>query len=564
MFDVPELDDMIYLQLRPGDLVQCAQVNKKWHRASIPYIWRDLAWSLSTVRLDAFYKMAAEDYLHELWQQNSHGIEQSTTQPTQPTSSPFSSALAKYGHWIRKTPAPRQLFRGFVFPVCLYDKWTGLPSEAKRDPSPDEMLRHFYKYCHNPIQVDYMDLQDMGLETDHWNTIADNVVIHVRHLKVTLYLPDKVDSWKLTCTLDRLSATLETLTLEVDNCSLKDGEGAIEERSWTSLKELKILKPCNILGKTTFWSWLWTRCSHVNTLDITLVDTRSIQDLVEAIRTYMPNLDTIRLRMYMGLDQLNDEQTATVLSSSRLGWKTVEMKYVTIMKSSLEALANHFPTLVELNVDGYSGFSGESVVQVLSSCPNLRSLVTICNGDFLSQTKFLAVDAKVFIDQDPSTGSLKTWPCETSLRVLKVKIGNIPRPDLGLRNTMEEAYPGQGREIQTLVYERLGRLTGLQTLWLGHEVWHGRWFLHERQSPQMNCLEMSLESGLGRLSGLHEMKELGVSDMRMNMGIGVIRWMMKHWPNLEYVYGIDMEDGVEETMSRIGDPLEDSQRSIES
>ncbi|KAF9916724.1 hypothetical protein BGZ65_000155, partial [Modicella reniformis] len=42
MFDLPELDDVIYQQLRRHDLAQCARVNKKWNRVVSPYLWSDI------------------------------------------------------------------------------------------------------------------------------------------------------------------------------------------------------------------------------------------------------------------------------------------------------------------------------------------------------------------------------------------------------------------------------------------------------------------------------------------------------------------------------------------
>ncbi|KAG0229386.1 hypothetical protein BGX31_006196 [Mortierella sp. GBA43] len=398
-----------------------------------------------------------------------------------------------------------------------------------------------------------MDLQHEDFATNLWKTITDHAVLHVQHLNIALYgLVVKVDSWKLKYALDRLSVTLETLTIQLDTDSLENGEGSSEIKSWTSLKELKLLKYRNTTDTGSFWSWLWTRCGHVETLEVSTVGEGNAQNLAEVIQTHMPNLDTIRLRQGDDRFRLEDEHIATLLSGPYHGWKTVDMsRNVGIGRLSLEALTNHFPTLVELKVDGCSGFSGESLVQVLSSCPNLRSLVAISNGNFPSQTKFLAVDAKVFIDRDRSTGSLKTWSCESMLKVLKVKIGNIPRPELTLPNTNQETYLGQGQEIQNLVYERLGRLTSLQVLWLGHDPYFTAGVpQNEDRALQMNCLEMSLESGLGRLSGLKEMKELGMSRMRKNTGMKEIQWMKKHWPKLEKTHGLDTGNGAKESELR--------------
>jgi len=72
----------------------------------------------------------------------------------------------------------------------------------------------------------------------------------------------------------------------------------------------------------------------------------------------------------------------------------------------------------------------------------------------------------------------------------------IPRPDVKEDEAEKETYPGQGREMQGRVYDRLARLTNLETLWLQGDARYNR--CH-------GCLEMSLESG-HRLKGLRKLK----------------------------------------------------------
>ncbi|KAF9199768.1 hypothetical protein BGZ49_010070, partial [Haplosporangium sp. Z 27] len=54
------------------------------------------------------------------------------------------------------------------------------------------------------------------------------------------------------------------------------------------------------------------------------------------------------------------------------------------------------------------------------------------------------IDSENFADMDPYTGSLKMWACEGSLKELRVRLINIPRPELGKQEgAIEETYPGQ-------------------------------------------------------------------------------------------------------------------------
>jgi len=107
----------------------------------------------------------------------------------------------------------------------------------------------------------------------------------------------------------------------------------------------------------------------------------------------------------------------------------------------------------------------------------------------------------VFTNRDQEAGTLRTWACEASLKDLKIKITGIPRSYVKEDEAEKETYPGQGREMQGQVYDRLARLTSLEVLWLKGDT---------RGRTASGCLDMSLESGLCTLSELKMLKELDV------------------------------------------------------
>ncbi|KAF9999710.1 hypothetical protein BGZ65_004980 [Modicella reniformis] len=147
----------------------------------------------------------------------------------------------------------------------------------------------------------------------------------------------------------------------------------------------------------------------------------------------------------------------------------------------------------------------------------------------------LEFEANMFIDRDPITGLLKTWACESSLKVLKLMVTGIPRPDLEGDKVLEEVYPGEGRKIQSQVYDRIARLTNLETSCLAYEE-----AAYLNNPMQWSCVEMSLESGLDKLSGLKALKELGVSCMRTKIGLKEVQWMTEQWPRLRAIYYLGM------------------------
>ncbi|KAK3811019.1 MAG: hypothetical protein J3Q66DRAFT_404405 [Benniella sp.] len=108
-----------------------------------------------------------------------------------------------------------------------------------------------------------------------------------------------------------------------------------------------------------------------------------------------------------------------------------------------------------------------------------------------------------------------------TLKVLKVTVVYVPKP-------LTEAVAGEGdlsqeQEMQNLVYDRLARLTKLETLCLDGNVLWGSGF------PQM-----TLESGLHKLSDLAMLKELYLSE-GTRIGADEVQWMTEHWPKLHSI-----------------------------
>ncbi|KAG0229384.1 hypothetical protein B0O80DRAFT_448504 [Mortierella sp. GBAus27b] len=562
MFDIPELDDLIYPELKRGDLARCAQVNKKWNKCVLPYLWHDMTFlEDSHHKVKAALRMlVAEDFIHEQWQQNIQKGKQDTDQQVQPTS-PFSSALTKYGPWIRKAPDPKVLLSCFRLPPHINVKRLKAMTGQKNHPTPEELLQHFYKCC-SIIQVNTLHLSHEDLKGNIWRTITKEVVFQVRHLTIEDDLGDAENAKKsprrIQHLLDRLSTTLETLALN-NIMQVKDEAEDTGTKEWTSLKEL-LVEDC--LGSSeSFWTWLWRRCSHVEKLIVGSVDGALVQNLSDGMLTHMQNVDAIQLGwIRCGSQGEEDKIIAALLCGSRKGWKIVDMSgNEGFGRAAMKALTGHFLTLRVLLVDGCSGLTGDGIIQALSSCPNLHTLVAINDASYPHGTGFTRLNADVFIDRDPSTGALKPWLCESSLKILKVMIGGIPRPDLGHSHTAETPI-GQGRGIQNFVYERLARLGNLETLWLGHDpLIDGDELWYNERDFQDDCLEISLKSGLGALAGLKELKELNLSRMKRRTELDDIRWMADNWPKLKTIYGLDREndtyfDALQENYPHINTP----------
>ncbi|KAG0243212.1 hypothetical protein B0O80DRAFT_448492 [Mortierella sp. GBAus27b] len=528
MFDIPELDDLIYRQLEQHDLFQCVQVNKKWHNIVIPFLWREIS-PKSPHSKAAFYKLVAEDYHYDRRvQHEKHSVGQ-----RRPIPSPFSSPLTKHGRWIRKTLEPENLLS------CLRCCGGTLPLAA-----PEELLRHFYRKCH-VIEARSIELSPQCFTSSLWRTITEDVTIHVQYLWIgNPRNATKIHSWKLKYLLDRLSLTLEDLTLEINIEHAESEDKETEIKEWTKLRHLELMDYVGDLGTGSFWKWLWKKCGRVERLSLSSAAKTDTQILCKAMLTHMPNLDKIQIQLYHIVpEEINDKQMAMLLSCTRNGWKEVEINdNQTFSRASWKVLTTHFSTLEELIVDGTHRIRGKDLVQVLRSCPNLRVLVAIDNRAYSPDVDFTQVKAGSFIDQNPTTGKLIPWACETSLKVLKIRINDILRPDLSwmCEDPEMRCDQGQGREIQHKVFERIGRLTKLETLWLGHDPDRLNCRLPRHyQYPQLDCLEVTIRGGLEKLSGLKEMRELGVAGMAKETFYPEVFWMVLQWPKLERIYGFD-------------------------
>jgi hypothetical protein len=415
-----------------------------------------------------------------------------------------------------------------------------LPWKEKRQwegPTEKELILHLFKRCSPDVQVDdfWMDIDDLDLELDNPNrAIAEFTLPRVRRLAIQsrhysthprdLRLLDLLDKCTL---LEKLTFTVE-IQSGMEDIMEESTKG--EPKGWTSLRKLTLTDYSSATDSYPFWSRLFKRCGSVEKLRIK-TSYGATANIQKGALAYMPNVCEISLggEPKAGLE---DDEIATLLGGSCTGWRVVKLKSSSKPgRLSMDALTKHFSTLEVLVVDGIEEDLID-VVQVPRSCAELHTLAYI-DTYYCGMNGCSKIDAKLFVDQDLGTGILKPWKCEASLKVLKVMVVGIPRPDLEGDDVIKETYPGEGREIQGQVYDRLARLTNLETLWFGDTC----------GSAGVKSPEMSLESGLGKLSGLKKLKELNVVGFLTRIGVEEVQWMVENWPKLRIIYGFDNHDG---------------------
>jgi hypothetical protein len=530
MLELPELVGALCQQLSKQDLTQCARVSRKWHSIVIPHLWRDLSHIPSW---DAFRRMLLEDYLaknqhHELQRERD---DMGQAQP---------SALSKYGRWIRLLPNVTDILRKTRPPIVAF-------TEQGNQPTAHELLLHLFSRCSPDVQIVSFRCNIKSSGSEMMEPVLAFTFPRVRDLSFEQFkLHGKSELLWLINLLDRCSATLRRLELNVSGIAYDEDDNEeesmeIEQGNCISIKELAVRYSYDYSDTKSLWSRLWRRCGHVEKLMVYRIKSNAY-NLAQDMSTYMPHLREILLGEYLPSEYVDvhegpsDNSIAALLSGSLDGWKVVRV-YPSAMfdREAMGALLKHSSTLEELIVadgDYNTCISSDDIVQVLRSCVNLHTLVFI-DTHYECSLPHSLVDGRVFTDLDPDTGSFKPWECENSLRVLKIQIGGIPRQD-----EKGYAYPDERHKIQGRVYDRLARLTTLEVLRIAGNY----------PAPQDDCLEMSLESGLGRLSGLKKLRELYVMNIETKIGVKEVQWMTENWPRLRVLHGLDMNKGDEEAL----------------
>ncbi|KAK3810986.1 MAG: hypothetical protein J3Q66DRAFT_350711 [Benniella sp.] len=538
MLDIPELDTLICSHLGQSDLARCARVSKKWHAIVTPFLWSSfhcVEVSSSTTQQRAFATLILDDYLHEHRQHQS--TQSSHIHPPPP--SPSLPPLAKYGHCVKTLPHPTTILECLQL-IIDYPSPSQQPldQQAPQKLTRHGLMRHLYMRCplHQHYQI--ISLSDNDLKEDECvKIIGEYVVPGLRNLVIkngnygwVKYFKPPLKSWKIKYILKHCASTLEVLSIEMNiayNEELDEVHQVLQQpESMPLLKCLALTKLGN--SSEAFLFWLWERCSQVERLELSDFDNVP-QSLVDSLPIHMPNLYSICLSAL----RLSDEKIAALLSITRNGWKEVRMTYFNglLLQRTHRVLMEHCLTLEKLEIHHCNKFNGVQKAQILAFSPNLHTFSTPRDNWHEGTSYF---DAHSFIDRDSQTGELRTWACEPSLKTLKICITGVPWPGYhavcGWR-AVQETYPGQAREIQGHLYDRLARLTHLETLWLAQE----------NRVDRLECLDMSLHSGLHKLAGLKELKELGIERLKTRIGVQEVQWMVDQWPKLRTILGLEKQ-----------------------
>ncbi|KAG0246484.1 hypothetical protein B0O80DRAFT_427462 [Mortierella sp. GBAus27b] len=602
MTDITELDDQIFEKMDKRELAQCSRVCKKWYAIVAPYLWRDLSLleNSSDAQRRAFTRLVLEDYVSEQDRAKLQepGSNTDTLSPTQ-TSLPLST-LAKHRAWIRVLPSYDSLLlpgepdtdeqdsnepdtdeTGPNEPDTDESSSNESSSNEPRSNEPDtggsdtdeseqasigtektptkhelflHLMTHYDTASVSRFLLDYEEYKSKPSKRD----IVELAVPRSRHLTIQATYHENFSKFsRLKHLLNQCSVALEELTLDVNHafldeeCEESDDEEqeSTETKDWTSFKKLDLsLRMFTGMDPEPFWSWLYKQCGRVEQLKISKIRSETDIAISRAMLNHMPNLSAITLGHIHGKDVaapcIRSIRAYRLLSTPGKRWKTVRlMGTVRFGPDARDALTRHSSTLEELYLhQGFRGLTGADLVNILKSSSNLHTFEDSDLHPYMGNPSWYRFTANVMHDEEYQTYKPNPWQCESSLKVLKIKILGISRPDLNAGGVGDADTSGQQQTHQKPIYERLSRMTRLETLWLGNRPYNSYLNTEGDMQDQLDCLEMSLESGLHILSSLRSLRELSVAGMSTRIGLKEVQWMVLHWRRLRVIYGLD-EDG---------------------
>ncbi|KAF9327848.1 hypothetical protein BG006_008908 [Podila minutissima] len=274
---------------------------------------------------------------------------------------------------------------------------------------------------------------------------------------------------------------------------------------------------------------------------------------IESLRTILAKrgFGANKVLRLEGQEAITDEAMALELAKEP-DWTRIDFSTCDIMpqgRLTANALLERCGSLEDLDISTCEGvFTSQDLAELLAKSPKLIKL--IASLDHMSAhgwPRNPQLEAQDFI--------WTPWVC-TSLVYLEIQLVGVPRPDVKFGH---DGRPVEGglfrgtvewsRQIQRLIYYRLAELKNLIHLKLGHcplEPQPGDQLIVDTEGRlrplddefQLNCLEMSLASGLDMLAGMTQMKVLDLTRCCHNVGIAELEWMQKHWPQLERISGL--------------------------
>ncbi|KAI8603655.1 hypothetical protein EDD21DRAFT_368432 [Dissophora ornata] len=186
-------------------------------------------------------------------------------------------------------------------------------------------------------------------------------------------------------------------------------------------------------------------------------------------------------------------------------------------------------TLEALQLTSRCSLTSPNIETILSSCSKLKKLLILNHKDVIPGCHVEEANSSLTtLYTDDERDSMADWVC---LDLEELALTFIDGRKVHIKESVFSKQEEWTAKTIRRVYEQLGRLTNLKTLTI-------RWITATEFAACAN-LDISLQSGLGRLEDLKELKELNVEGVLQDkISQKELEWMLENWPKLRAINGL--------------------------
>lgn len=205
---------------------------------------------------------------------------------------------------------------------------------------------------------------------------------------------------------------------------------------------------------------------------------------------------------------------------------------------TVSAICSHSDHLQEIVLAGCSALGSKELQRILCSAKHLRVFRAISDCEESDAIDPYLGAAEIIAGPEWASRSLERFICkievprhDSQVDPSTVKIGwNSP--------SIEQCW-----DVQRKVFQELAKQIRLRALWLCRDNVSMQPRTRDRWVPSnWYSLEMTLRSGLHRLSVLKDLETLKVSRLNHHIGTAELSWMHAAWPKLKRVEGVDFSE----------------------
>ncbi|KAG0375024.1 hypothetical protein BGX24_009642 [Mortierella sp. AD032] len=598
VFQIPELLETIGAHLTGSNFQACIRVCKFWNESFIPILWNNIddslyAWPRILCRVDEVRRVLNDAWLRSIFAKYGQYVRHLTLRwrilidiayLDKACTNLLSIKILniKHFHTFDEKYAVRLV--KYRTPVGLQRHWDERHPLAVTGPVIAPELKGVFAPTAILLKTEERQLKDWMTHQYFWMLLRQNPGLRYISLHSQLDLLSELKSIKFVYDTFAMLPNLTTLESHLYLLEYK-----------VLLSRVPSLR--NYLSAVVPPMPSFDPIGPFGNLKSLTINTSTPWIRLNQILRSTPNLT--RLRMYCVHDLVhNSALTSSTIESKAPFSEAFYLKSLAIDISSRDValdpgMANAiFRRLPELNEICFANLSLDVSTAASQFCPQLEQVRQLCDGDSLYKgyyPKFRGITPlvnsqgplfrscrylRVFdaiqhsFDADHISNAL--WVCE-GLEVFRCQIVGLSRlsqdehsiwsyiTETGLQeddcSTDEQRILKKARACQYLheaVYDQLARLIKLRVLDLGYEYRNIEGAItrytvagneyHDYGDVIRDTMQLSLTSGLGRLSTLVNLQVFGFEGVDHEMDMFEIEWIADSWPRLKVMRGLQKDD----------------------